>query len=89
MSERLCVRIRSTLRSLASNARSPAHANRSIGERNSIESTALLAPLMELKTCDSDCARPPCDLPRPQPALTLTSEWGRHQAIQSAAPTAS
>jgi hypothetical protein len=36
--------------------RSLAHANRSIRERHPTESTALLAPLMELRTCDSDCA---------------------------------
>ena len=46
-------------RSPACNARSPAHANRSIGQRSPAESTGLLAPLMELRTCDSDCARPP------------------------------
>ena len=55
----------------ACNARSLAHANRSIGERNPTESTALLAPLMELRTCDSDCARPSCHLPRPQPCPHL------------------
>ena len=58
-------------RSPACNARSPAHAKRSIGERNPIEPTALLAPLMKLRTCDSDCARPPCHLPRPQPCPHL------------------
>ena len=51
----------------ACNTRSRAHAHRSIGELNPTESTALLAPLMELRTCDSDCARSPCHLPGPQP----------------------
>ena len=41
-------------------ARSLAHVNRSSSERNPTESTALLAQLMELGTCDSDCARPTC-----------------------------
>ena len=38
------------------NARSPAHAHRSTDERNLPESTALHAPLLELGTCDGDCA---------------------------------
>ena len=47
-------------------ARSLAHVNRSSSERNPTESTALLAQLMEIGTCDSDCARPTCHLLRPQ-----------------------
>jgi hypothetical protein len=50
----------------ACTARSLAHVNRSSSERNPTESTALLAQLMELGTCDSDCARPTCHLLRPQ-----------------------
>ena len=46
-------------------ARSLAHVNRSSSERNPTESTALLAQLMELGTCDSDCARPTCHHVRP------------------------
>ena len=56
-------------------ARSPAHANRSIGERNPTESTALLAPLMELRTCDRDCAlmhAQPATSHALNPALTLS-----------------
>ena len=53
-------------RSPACNARSTAHAHRSIGDRNTTESTALLSPLKELRKCDSDCAHPPCHFPRPQ-----------------------
>jgi hypothetical protein len=47
-------------------ARSLQDVNKSIGARNPAESTALSAPLMELRTCDSDCARPACHLPCPQ-----------------------
>ena len=67
-------------RSPACNARSPAHAHRSTDERNLPESTALHAPLLELRTCDGDCAHAPTlfhsslthTLPRPRGA------WGEH-----------
>ena len=62
----------------ACNARSPAHANRSIGERNPTESTALLAPLWHSEHVIAIVHAHPATSPALNPALTLNSVWVGH-----------